>query len=120
MLDPDTLEDPDDPFLLFDELSASIIDIPELRPHEYPRLVLAPYPDRVVPSKPDSAIEAFARRAKAELKAVMRDEVDQPSSFANEGSEFNPQHPLIPRRPWLNVRIPIVLPLTNNIRPAAD
>ena len=114
--DPVNLEDPDDPELCFDELPSSIIDVPELRPHEIPtylEVVLLPEQD-VIDTEPDPVIEAFTKRAKAKAikanKLLMQDEVNQPVSYRDYGSEFVPQVALIPRRPWLMPCLPIVLP----------
>lgn len=44
----------------------------------------------------------------------MQDEVDQPVAYNDYGSEFIPQIALIPKRPWLMPRRPIILPPTNS------
>lgn len=119
-LDPDNLEDPKDPELRFDELSRSITIIPELHPSEFPTYseVLPVPEDNSTDPEPDPVFEAFATRAKAEVikanKVRMQDEVDQPVSFFDYGSEFLPQTALIPHRPWLMPQLPIILPPTNN------
>lgn len=113
------LEDPDDQDVRFEDLSGSIAAIPELLPHDipaYPACLIHPLED-VIDSEPDPVIEALTQRAKAELtkrrKLLMQEEVDQPSSYFDSASEFIPQITLIPRRPWLAPRLPIVLPPTN-------
>jgi hypothetical protein len=118
-LDPVDLEDPEDPNLHFDELSQSVTSILELRPHDFPNyseIMILPNDDQIDPD-PDPVIEAFTKRAKAGAikakKLLLQDEVDQPVSYANYGSEFLPQIALIPRRPWLIPRLPIILPPTN-------
>ena len=115
-LDPDNIEDPNDPDLYFDKLS--IASVPELHPHDIPDysavLVVS---GELVDSEPDSAIAAFSKRALAEAakanKVLMQEEVDQPVSYRNYGSEFIPQTALIPRRPWLAPSLPNILPPTN-------
>ena len=118
-LDPDNLEDPNDPELRFDELSSSIRIIPELHPYDfptYPEVMQLPEDDYTDP-EPDPVIEAFTIRAKAKVikskKLLMQDEVDQPVSYYDYGSEFLPQTARTPRRPWLMSRLPIILPPTN-------
>jgi hypothetical protein len=113
------LEDPNDLELLFDNLSMSITMIPELHPSQIPtysEVLLLPEDDLADP-KPDLVIEAFTKRAKAaELKAnkvLMQDEVDEPVSYCDYGSEFLPQSALIPHRPWLMPSLSIILPLTH-------
>src|SRR6266540_1841488 len=115
-LDPVNLEDPKDGNLRFDDVSISTI--PDLGPHEFPRfsVVLDPSEDQLGESEPDPVIEAFTRRAKTQAikaKKLMQDEVDQPASFVDYGSEFVPRTALIPCRPWLAPRLPIILPPTN-------
>ena len=82
--------------------------IPKLLPHEIPNysaILMAPSGYEVPDSEPDPVIEAFTKRALAEAsivkKFVMQDEVDQPVSFLDYGTEFKPRTALIPRRPWL-------------------
>jgi hypothetical protein len=126
-LDALNLEDPHDDDLRFDELSKSITIIPELRLHEIPTysgVLLDPSGDEHIESEPDSVIEAFTKRAKTQAtkakKSLMQDEVDRPVSFLDYGSEFVPQTALIPRRPWLAPRLPIILPPTNLHRVVTD
>ena len=114
-LHPDKLEDPNKTQLRFDKPSASILSIPELPPKEYPTysgILVAPDD-----SEPDPVIEAFTKRAKAEAimagKLLIQDEVDEPVSYHDYGEEFIPQSSLIPKRPWLMPRRPIILPPTN-------
>jgi hypothetical protein len=115
------LEDPNDQDLRFEELSRPIIIIPDLRPHEIPTystVLLGSSGDAHVDSDPDPVVDAFTKRAKAQAtnanKLLMQDEVDQPVSYRDFGSEFMPRTALIPRRPWLAPRLPIILPPTNN------
>jgi len=118
-LDPVNLEDPHDPDLRFEELSRSITIINDLRPDEIPAFsaLLATSGDDLV-SEPDSVIEAFSKRAKAQAiktkKLLIQAEVDQPVSYHDYGSEFVLRTALIPRRPWLAPRLPIILPPTTN------
>jgi hypothetical protein len=122
-LDLANLEDPNDPDLLFDELTQPITIIPELRSHDFPSYAavqLDASGDCLVESEPDSAIKAFTKRAKAQAtkanKLLLQEEVDQPVSFFDDGSEFILRTTLIPRRPWLAPRLPIILP-PNNVPP---
>jgi hypothetical protein len=118
-LDPDKLEDPQTTQLWFDKLSSSITSIPELRPDEFPTYsdVDGVPGEELVDPEPDLVIEAFSKRAKAEAikagKMLMQDEVNQPVSYEDYGSEFIPQIALIPKRPWLMPLLPIILPPTN-------
>jgi hypothetical protein len=119
-LDPAKLEDPQKTELWFDNLSASIASIPELPPDEFPIYsdIDGEPGDELVDPEPDLVIEAFTKRAKAEAikagKMLMQDEVDRPVSYHDYGSEFIPQIALIPKRPWLMPRLPIIFPPTNN------
>jgi hypothetical protein len=113
------LEDPTVSELRFDDLSRSITTIPELHPYDIPaysEVQLRPEYD-VSDPEPDLVIEAFTKRAKAEAvmasKVLMQEEVDQPVSFCDYGSEFVPRTALIPHRPWLMPQLPIILPPTN-------
>ena len=118
-LDAAQLEDWNDKDLQFDDLSSSIRAIPELRTPDIPTfslLLLDTSGNPIAESEPDSVIEAFAKRARRATKAnklLMQDEVDQPASFFDYGAEFVPQTTLIPRRPWLAPRLPIILPPSN-------
>jgi len=126
-LDPDKLEDPTDPELRFTDLSMSITMLPELHPYDIPTYsgvqLLTDYD--ATEDEPDPVIEAFTKRAQAEAaeaikakKVVMQEEVDQPVSYCDYGSEFLPRTALIPHRPWLMPNLPIILPPTNfAIRP---
>jgi len=119
-LNPDKLEDPQKTQLWFDLPSSSIASIPELPPDEFPIYsdVYGVPGEELVDPEPDLVIEAFTKRAKAEAitagKLLMQDEVNQPVSYCDYGSEFIPQIALIPKRPWLMPRLPIILPPTNN------
>ena len=119
-LDPEDLEDPTDQDLRFDELSGPVTMIPDLHPHQFPMyltVLLAPSGEELVDSEPDPVIEAFAKRAKAKAikakKLILQAEVDEHVSFMDDGLEFNPKIALVPRRPWLRPRLPIILPPTN-------
>ena len=115
-LDPAILEDPNDNDLLFDDVSNSIGIIPELGPYEIPDYsgILDTSGDGLEGSEPDPVIEAFAKRVeKKAKKMVMQDEVDQPVSYCDEGSEFLPRTAIIPSRPWLLPGLPSILPPTN-------
>jgi hypothetical protein len=126
-LDPNQLEDPTDPELRFTDLSMSITTLPELHPYDIPTYsdvqLLTDYD--ATDLEPDPVLEAFTKRAQAEAaeaikakKVVMQEEVDQPVSCCDYGSEFLPRTALIPRRPWLMPTLPIILPPTNfAIRP---
>jgi len=46
-------------------------------------------------------------------KLLMQDEVNQPVSYHNWGSEFQPKITLITKHPWLMPRLPIILPPIN-------
>src|SRR6266511_34362 len=111
------MEDPKDGNLRFDDVSISTI--PDLGPHEFPRfsVVLDPSEDQLGESESDPVIEAFTKRAKTQAikakKLLMQDDLDQPASFVDYGSEFVPQTALIPCHPWLAPRLPIILPPTN-------
>lgn len=119
--DPVSLEDPSDHDLRFESPSESIILIPELLPHEIPAYSpsLLNLPELAIDSEPDPVIEAFLKRAKAEVtkanKSLMLDEVDQPASYFDFKSEFVPRTALIPRRPWLAPILPLVLPPNNQL-----
>jgi hypothetical protein len=119
-LDPDNLEDPMTTDLWFDNPSSSIASIPDLPPSEFPTYsdVDGLPREELVKAEPDPVIEAFTKRAKAEAikagKIGMQEEVDQPVSYHDYGSEFIPQIALITKRPWLMPRLPIILPPTNN------
>jgi hypothetical protein len=107
------LEDKD---VRFESISKSITIIPALHPLEIPDYSLLSPECYTTDSEPDPVIEAFAKRAKAKTKSnklVMQDEVDQPASFLDYGSEFIPRIATIPRRPWLATSLPIILPPTN-------
>jgi hypothetical protein len=125
-LDPDKLEDPTTTDLKFDKLSTSIAIIPELPPNEFPTYseVDGMLREELVMTDPDPVIEAFTKRAIAEAikagKTVMQEEVDQPVSFHDYGSEFIPHIALIPKRPWLMPQLPIILPPTNNFATESD
>jgi hypothetical protein len=118
-LDPDDLEEPEDPKLRFDDLSRSITMIPDLHPYKFPRYseVVMSTKDDLSDPEPDPVIKAFTKRAKGEAikakKVLMQKEVDQPVSYCDYGSEFLPQTALIPHRPWLMPCLPIILPPTN-------
>lgn len=124
-LDSVNLEGPHDPDLRFEELSRSITIINDLCPDEIPAFsaLLATSRDDLV-SKPDSVIEAFSKRAKAQAiktkKLLIQAEVDQPVSYHDYRSEFKfvLRTALIPRRKWLAPqlasRLPIILPPTTN------
>jgi hypothetical protein len=120
VLDPDNLEDPMTTVLWFDKPSSSIASIPELPPNEFPTYsdIDGMPREELVTTEPDPVIEAFTKRAIAEAikagKSLMQEEVDQPVSYHDYGSEFIPQIALIPKRPWLMPRLPIILPPTNN------
>jgi hypothetical protein len=122
-LDPVNLEDPSDPDLRFDDLSGSITPLPELRPRYIPDYsAVLTLSGELVDAEPDPVIAAFSKRAIAKAseanKLLMQEEVDQPVSYLDYGSEFIPQTALIPRRPWLAPSLPIVLPPTHMaIRP---
>lgn len=112
-LDPQNLEDPNDPDLLFDRLSLPITEIPDLLPHEiqsYSIILLDPYGGELAESEPDPVIKAFGKRLN---KVLMQDEVDHPVSYFDYGSEFVPRTALIPHRPWLMPRLPLILPPDN-------
>jgi hypothetical protein len=48
----------------------------------------------------------------------MQEEVDQPVSYCDYGSDFLPRTTLIPHRPWLMPQLPIIIPPTKfAIRP---
>lgn len=119
-LDPAMLEDPNDSDLLFDDISSSIGMVPELGPHEIPvysGILLDTSGDALAESEPDPVIEAFTKRAeKKAKKLIMQDEVDQPVSYLDQGSQFNPRMALIPSRPWLVPHLPMIHP-PNNMQP---
>jgi len=75
--------------------------------------LLDPSGNALPDSEPDPVITAFTKRAIKEAKEQMQNEVDQPVSFLDYGSEFVAQTALIPRRPWLAIRLPIILPPNN-------
>jgi hypothetical protein len=118
-LDADQLEDPQKTHLWFDALSESITTVPDLPPKEFPKYtdVAEVTEDEQIDPEPDLVIEAFTKRAKTEAiranKLVMQGEVDRPVSYYDFGSEFIPKIALIPKRPWLMPRLPIILPPTN-------
>jgi len=99
--------------------SLSVTSIPELPSNEFPKYsdVLVPPREELVDPEPDPVIEAFTKRAMAEAikagKLLMQDEVNQPVSYHNWGSEFQPKITLITKRPWLMPHLPIILPPTN-------
>jgi hypothetical protein len=120
--DPVNLEDPDDPDLRFEELSGSITMINDLSPQEIPAFsALFPTSRDDQVSKPNTVIEAFRKRAKAQAKTkklLIQAEVNQPVSYHDYGSEFVLQTALMTRRPWLAPQLapwqPVVLPPTTN------
>ena len=123
--DPVHLEDPSDRDLRFDTVSESITSIPDLLPHAIPAyLVSLINPSEVVDLEADPVIEAFTKKARVKVtkgkKLLMQDEVDQPDSYFDFGSEFVPQTALIPHRPWLAHRLPFILPPTNLFRVSTD
>jgi hypothetical protein len=123
VLDPANLGDPNDPDLRFDDLSQPFVIIPELLPHQMPRysgILVDQSGEECVDAEPDPVIEAFTKRAKAQAKLLMQDEVDQPVSFFDYGSEFATQIAWFRRRPWLAPDRPIVPPPTNIIPVAPD
>jgi hypothetical protein len=70
----------------------------------------------VANNEPNSIIKAFARKkadATKAAKQIMQGEVDQPVSFGDFGSDFNPQDAFFTHHPWLLPNLPIVLPLSN-------
>ena len=89
-LDPQQLEDPMTPIC---ELALN--EIPN-----YSVLFLGLSGNENADSEPDPAIEVFTKWAKVKLakanKSLMQEEVDQPVSFLDYGSEFLPQTALIP------------------------
>ena len=115
-LDADKLEDPEKTQLRFDHPASSIASIPELPPDEIPTYsdVDGMLGEELIDPEPDLVLEAFTKRAKVQAgKMLMQDEVDQPVSYRDYGSEFNPQIALIRKRPWLMPSLPIILPPTN-------
>ena len=119
-LNPDNLEDPMATDLRVDKPSSSIASIPKLPPNEFPTYsdVDGMPREELDKTEPDPVIEAFTKRAMAEAikagKILMQEEVDQPASYDDYGSEFIPKIALIPKRPWLMPRLPIILPPINN------
>lgn len=118
-LDPANLEDPDDLDICFGDLSGSIIMIPDLHPHQFPRYseVQGLLEDDLTDPDPDPHSEAFTKGTEAAIKAnkvLMQTEVDQPVANCDYGSEFLPRTALIPHRPWLMPHLPIILPPSNH------
>lgn len=106
-----------------EELSGPINIIPELRSPEIPTysfVLLGPSGEPIAESEPDPAIEAFAKRARTKKKLLMQDEVDQPAGYLDYETPFRSQNALIPRRPWLGPRLPIILPPSNIVHVATD
>jgi hypothetical protein len=67
-------------------------------------------------NEPDSIIKAFAQKKADATKAtkwIMQGEVDQPASFRDFGSDFNPWDVFFTHRPWLLPNLPIILPPSN-------
>src|SRR6266542_250834 len=54
-----------------------------------------------------------ATRSRASQQLTTSCDLDQPASFVDYGSEFVPRTALIPCRPWLAPRLPIILLPTN-------
>ena len=126
VLDPADLEDPDNKSLQFEGLSKSVTLIPpDLHPHEIPTystMLLASSSNELVDSNPDPVIEAFTKWQKDKLKAqtkanklVMQDKLNDPVSYCDYRSNFNPRMSLIPCCPWLFPVLPVLLALTNEI-----
>jgi hypothetical protein len=117
--DPTTMEDPNDPNILFDAVSIPItireLDLDEIL--KWSDLFSNASGDDQLDADPDPVIDAYTKRAKAEArqanKQIMQDEVNHPVSYLDYGSEFDPKVSLIPRRPWLAHIIPKILPPTN-------
>jgi hypothetical protein len=126
-LDPANLEDSTDKDLIFDEVSPSIRIIPDLPFSQFPTSAVHLVDlsgALITESEPDPVIDAFSKRARTKAtkakKLLMQDEVDQPVSFLDYGSEFVPQTALIPHRPWLVTRLPIILPPSNTVPNVTD
>ena len=79
-------------------------------------MALAEAEDTQVGSAPDLALDVFAKNAKRKAtkakKLAMQKEVDQPDSYFLGGPEFDRRTALMPRRPWLFPRLPVILPPT--------
>jgi len=70
--------------------------------------------------EPNPAIEAFAKWARTKKKLLMQDEVDQPAGYLDYKTAFHPQSALITCRPWLALRLSIILPPSNIVHVATD
>ena len=126
-LDPANLEDLTDEDLVFDEVSPSIRIIPDLPLSQFPTYsvdLVDLSGALIAESEPDPVIDAFSKRARTKAtkakKLLMQDEVDQPVSYLDYGSEFVPQTALIPHRPWLVTRLLIILPPSNTVPNVTD
>lgn len=99
----------DSEFEIFDEVTIPVQPFHDLKPDDWPDWTILE-PDLTDSNKPDTVIETFAKYARMQQKVIMQDEVDLSVDFWDFGGEFNPLHPLIPRRPWL-------LPSIQNLPP---
>ena len=95
------IEDPEDPNLIFEDLSGDIREIPDLKPDEYPLVFLFPPFDYAM-SDSGSRPEGFmGTTSRADRKLRMLEEVDEPASPSSSysGPTIPKKDP--PHRPWL-------------------